>query len=133
MPTVVQQCPVPQAVRSLSTLSKQDYVDLFTITTGAAADGSPEEWARAGVDDAAGLGGQFAWRIVLGLRLASRSSPDHIAGWAIVDRGDGRIVLEAASWCMTAQIVVRTDDRHVSFATFIRYDLPIAALVWAPV
>jgi len=36
--TVLRQRNVPEAIRSLSTLAKPDYVDLFTVTTGAAAD-----------------------------------------------------------------------------------------------
>ena len=133
MTTVVeQQHNVPETVRSLSTLAKQDYLDLFTVTAGAAADGSPEHWARAGIDDAAGLAGQLIWRVLLGLRLERRPSPDHVAGWKIVDRGDSWIVLEAASWFLTAQIVVQVGDGQVSVATFIRYDRPVAALVWPP-
>lgn len=132
MTTVVEQRNVPGAVRSLSTLVKQDYVDLFTVTAGAAADGSPEQWARAGVDDAAGLAGQFVWRVLLGLRLELRPSPDHVAGWKIVDRGDSWIVLEAASWFLSAQIVFQVGGGQVSVATFIRYDRPVAALVWPP-
>ena len=53
-------------------------------TTSAAADRSPEQWARAGVEYAVGLAGQFVWRVVLGLRLERRSSPDHVGGWKIV-------------------------------------------------
>jgi hypothetical protein len=147
MTTVVEQRNVPDTVRSLSTLAKQDYVDLFTVTAGTAADRSPEQWARAAVedtagefavgrviadwvDDAAGLAGQFVWRVLLGLRLEWRPSPAHVAGWKIVHRGDSWIVLEAASWFLTAQIVVQVGDGQVSFATFIRYDRPVAALVW---
>jgi hypothetical protein len=48
VPTVLQQRNVPEAMRSLSTLAKPDYVNLFTVTTSAAADRSPEQWARAG-------------------------------------------------------------------------------------
>lgn len=132
MTTVREQGNVPETVRSLSTLAKQDYVDLFTVTAGAAADRSPEQWARAGVDDAAGLAGQFVWRVLLGLRLERRPSPDHVAGWKIVDRGDSWIVLEAASWFLTAQIVFQVGAGQVSVATFIRYDRPVAALVWPP-
>jgi hypothetical protein len=130
--TILQQRNVPEATRSLSTLTKQDYVDLFVLTTHAAADRSPERWARAGVDEAAGLAGQFVWRVLLGLRLPRRSSPDHVAGWRIVGRGDCWIVLEAASWFLTAQIVVHVGDREVSIATFVQYDRPVAALVWPP-
>jgi predicted oxidoreductase len=132
MPTVLQQYDVPDAIRSLTTMATHDYVDVFTVTTSAAQDWSPEHWARAGLDFAAGLAGQFVWRVLLGLRLERRSSPDYVAGWKIVGRDDSEVVLEAASWFLTAQIVVRVGDGQVSVATFIRYDRPIAGLVWPP-
>jgi hypothetical protein len=37
VPTVLQQRNVPEAMRSLSTLAKPDYVDLFTVTWTAPA------------------------------------------------------------------------------------------------
>ena len=132
MPTVSQQRNVPAAIRSRSTLASPDYVDLFTVTTDAAAGGSPEQWARAGLEDAAGLAGQFVWRVLCGLRLEQWPSPDYVAGWKIADRGDSWIRLEATSWFMTAQLVVHVDDGQLSMATFIRYDQPVAALVWPP-
>ena len=132
MPTVFQQPNVPKAIRSLSTLDSPDYVDLFTITTDGAAGRSPEQWARAGVEDAAGLAGQFVWRVLCGLRLRRRPSPDYIGGWKIADRGDNWIRLEAVSWFMTAHIVVQVEVGQLSLATFIRYDQPMAALVWPP-
>ena len=131
MPTVVQQHSVPGAIRSLSTLASPDYVDLFTIATDRAAGRSPEQWARAAVE-AAGLAGQFVWRVLCGLRLERRPSPDYVGGWKIADRGDRWIRSEAASWFMTAHIVVQVDDGQLSVATFVRYDRPIAALVWPP-
>jgi hypothetical protein len=131
VPTVFQQRNVPEAIRSLSTLASPDYVDLFTVTTSETEGASPEQWARAAVE-AAGLGGQFVWRVLCGLRLEWRPSPDNVGGWRIADRGDGWIRLEAASWFMTAHLVLEVDDGHLSVATFIRYDRPIAALVWPP-
>jgi len=130
VPIVFQQHDVPAAVRSLSSLPRVDYVDLFTVVTDGAAGGSPEQWAHAGLEDAAGLAGQFVWRVLCGLRLERQPSPGHVAGWTIVDRGDSWIRLEAASWFMTAQLVVQVDDGQVSIATFIHYDLPVAAFVW---
>jgi len=131
VPTVFQERNVPEAIRSLSTLASPDYVDLFTVTTSEAEGASPEQWARAAVE-AAGLGGQFVWRALCGLRLEWRPSPDNVGGWRIADRGDSWIRLEAASWFMTAHLVLEADDGHLSVATFIRYDQPIAALVWPP-
>jgi hypothetical protein len=130
VPTVLQRHHVPEAIRSLGALASPDYVDLFTVTTDGTAGGSPEQWARAGLEDAAGLAGQFVWRVLCGLRLERQPSPDHIAGWRIADRGDSWIRLEAASWFMTARIVLQVGDGQVSVATFIRYDQPLAALLW---
>jgi hypothetical protein len=62
----------------------------------------------------------------------ARPSPDYVGGWKIADRGDSWIRLEAASWFMTAHLVLEVDDRHLSVATFICYDRPMAALVWPP-
>jgi hypothetical protein len=114
VPTVVQQRNVPEAIRSLSTMARPDYLDLFTVTTDDAAGGSPEQWARAGVEVAAGLLGQFVWRVLVGLRLERRPSPHHVGGWKIADRGDNWIRLEAASRFLTAHLVVRVDDGEVS-------------------
>ena len=130
MPTVRQRRNVPEQIHSLASLSRIDYVDLFSVTAPAARSSSPEQWARAGIDVAAGVGGQFVWRGVLGLRLAARTSPDHVAGWPIARRGEDWIRLESASRALTAHLVLQVDDDEVSVATFIRYDRPSASLVW---
>jgi hypothetical protein len=127
MATVLQRRDVPESISELTPLA-YDYVDLFTAD--GVAGGSPEQWARAGVDQAAGSAGQFVWRIVLGLRLGPRNSPALMAGWAIADRGEEWIRLEASSWHLTAHLVVVVEDRQLSVATFIRYDHPMAKLIW---
>jgi hypothetical protein len=132
VPLVVQQRDVPAAIRSLTTMTSPDYVDVFTVTTSNAAGASPEQWARAGIEEAAGDGGQFVWRVLLGLRLERQPSSDRVGGWKIADRGDSWIRLEAASWFLTAHLVVQVDDRGVTVATFISYDRPPAAFVWPP-
>ncbi|MFN2525172.1 MAG: hypothetical protein ABR505_02755 [Actinomycetota bacterium] len=127
--TVRQERNIPPSILSLSTFDKPDYVDLFTVSP-IPADWSPEEWAGAGLRDAAGAAGQFVWRVVLGLRLESDRSSNHIAGWRIDGRDHGWLRLEASSWFLTAQIVLHTADEKLSVATFIRYDRLPAALVW---
>src|SRR5215510_11697499 len=131
MPTVLQQRDVPGTIRSLSTMTRPDYVDLTCRDGEEVASRSPEQWARAAVE-AAGLAGQFVWRVLCGLRLEWRPSPDYVGGWKIADRGDSWVRLEAASWFMTAHLVLEVDDGQLSVATFIRYDRPMAALVWPP-
>jgi hypothetical protein len=132
MPSVIQQRDIPEAIRSLSGIDNPDYVDVFTATTDGAAAGSPEQWFRTALEDVAGPRGQFIWRRVLGLRLKPGRSMDRVAGWRVAHRGEDWIRLEASSWFLTAHLVTRLHDRHVSAGTFIRYDHPIARLIWLP-
>ena len=131
--TVLQQRNVPEAIRSLSTIDSPDYVDLFTATASDATDKSPEQWARATVEGVAPWARFVAWRVLCGLRVEPLPSPDSLAGWKIADRGDRWIRMEASSSFMTAHIVFHVDEKRVSFATFVRYDRPMAALVWPSV
>ena len=133
MATVIRRRDIDDAIRSLSTLERFDYVDFFSATTTYTSGKSPEQLARALVQDAAGLSGQFTWRVILGLRLASLHSPEHVAGWKIASRGDSWITLEASSWFMTANVVLRVESERLSVSTIIRYDRPVAAMIWPPV
>ncbi|MEV0443794.1 hypothetical protein AB0I84_31175 [Streptomyces spectabilis] len=126
---VRQEQPVPAPILALSTMERPDYVDLFTLSGGVPGR-SPEEWAKALFEDVAGRSGQFVWRVLLGLRL--RAARGRVAGWEIADRGADWIRLEARSWFLTGHLVVRADDDHVSLATFLRYDRPLAGRVWPP-
>jgi hypothetical protein len=130
MAPAIQQPDVPAEIRAASGMDRPDYVDLFSVATGKAADASPEQWARTAVEEVAGLGGQFIWRILLGLRL--EASPARIGGWRIAEREHDWIRLEESSWFLTAHLVFRLENGMLSVATFIRYDLPFAALVWIP-
>jgi hypothetical protein len=131
MPSVIQQRTIPETIRVLGGMDP-DYVDLFTATTTGADEASPEQWSRSGIEDVAGLGGQIIWRGVLGLRLKSRPSKQRVGGWEIGGGGKDWIRLEAASWFMRAHLVIRLHDGHLSAATLIRYDHPIAPLIWVP-
>ena len=130
---VVGPTNIPEAIRRLDTLASPDYVDLFTATTSRATDKSAEEWARAMLEETpTGRSAPLLWRR-LGLRLGPTPSPDCVQGWKIADRGGDWIRIETRSWFMTAHAVVQVDDGHVSLALFVRYDRPIAALIWPPV
>lgn len=130
-PTVLQQQDIPEAIRALSTIADPDYVDLFTLRTSSARDRSPEQWARAVFEDALGyVKGFLIWRVIIGLRLKRRGSPDCVAGWEIADRGEDWLRMAAHSWMLTAHLVFQTDDEQVSLATFIRYNHPVAARAW---
>jgi hypothetical protein len=131
--TVVGLHNIPEAIRSATTIGEPDYVDLCTVTTGDATNRSPEQWARAVLEETPlGRHARLLWQR-LGLRLGPPGSLGYVQGWKIADRGDDWIRLETASSCMTAHAVCRVDDGQLSLALFLRYDQPIAALIWSPV
>lgn len=123
---------VPEAVRARTTLTKPDYIDLFTVTTPMATDNSAEEWARAVLEQAplSRRNARRLWR-VMGLRLGRPRSADHVQGWTIAARGDNWLRVETASWYLTAQAVCLVEERQVSLSLSLRYDRRVGALVWA--
>jgi hypothetical protein len=135
-PRVAWQRDVPEPIRSLGGLANPDYLDLFTTTTNEASAKTAEGWARAVLEGAPyyiRLGVfDVAWPLLLGLRLGPRRSPDYIVGWKIAARGEGWVRIEAASWMMTGSLVFRVDEARLSWASFVRYDRRVAALVWPP-
>lgn len=121
---------VPASVLALSSFPDIDYADLFTLTTDLRA--TPEEWARAMFGDVPDLAERFIWRVLLGMRLSGGRSPDSVAGWRIGDRDDDWIRLEAGSWFLTGNLVVRAAEGRVSLGTFVRYDRQVGRTVWLP-
>jgi hypothetical protein len=133
MPEVVQLREIPESIRSMSAMNDPGYVDVFTLATSRAGSRSAEQWARAVLEDAAGAAGQVVWRGVVGLSLAWRVLPNHVAGWEIAERGQDWIRAEATSWFLTAHLVIWVDQDMVGVATFIGYDRPgVAARLWPP-
>jgi len=132
MPAVIQQHDIPAVIRSIGGLNPADYVEVFAVATNGASAASPEQWFRTAIEDVAGQGGQFIWRRLLGLRLDSRAAADRLGGWKIGARGDDWIRIEASSWFLTAHLVARLEGGHLWAATLIRYDHPIARLIWLP-
>ena len=134
--TVRWQREVPEAIRSLGALASADYADIVTATLDETPSGTPEQLIRATLNDVP-RGLRFfipvVQRVLLGLRLQLRPSPDHLLGWKIADRGESWMRIEAASWFLTGHVVMQIDDRQISFASFIRYDRRPAAFVWPAV
>jgi len=120
-------------MRALGGLVSPDYLDLFTATTNEASAKTAEDWARAvleGGPHPLRLAVFVAQRLLLGLRLGPRRSPDYIHRWKIADRGESWVRIEAASWMMTAALVFKVDEARLSLAAFVRYDRRVTALVW---
>jgi hypothetical protein len=130
------QREVPETIRSLGALANADYADIVTATIDETPSGTPEQLIQAalnGVPRGLLFLIPFIQRVFLGLRLKLRPSPDRLLGWKIADRGENWMRIEAASWFLTGHVVMHVDEGRLSFASFIRYDRRLAALVWPPV
>ena len=121
---------IPESVRALSSLRDIEYADQFSLSTEAHA--TPQRWARAMFGNVPSATERLIWRGLLGLRLSPGRSPSTVAGWRIGDGGDGWIRLEAASWFLSANLVVQTTDGRVSLTTFLHYDRRLGHVVWPP-
>lgn len=140
--SVVGTRRVNESVRRLGSLPRLHYVDHFSLAVGRDMDGeggtgrgagaTPEQWARAMFGDVPTPGEKFIWSGLLGIRLSRGRSPHTVAGWRIAARGDDWIRLEAASWFLSCNLVVRTAGGRLSLTTFVQYDRLIGRLIWTP-
>ena len=119
---------IPEHILALSSLPDAEYADVFTLSTDV--DATPEQLARAMFGDVPSAAEQLIWRGLLGMRLSRGRSPDTIAGWQIAERGESWVRLEAGSWFLTGNLVVRASNGGMSLATFVRYDRSLGRLVW---
>ena len=133
MSTVVEQREPPRVLRDASGLDRVDYVDCFSATAPGATGATPEAWARIAIEGASPFGRFLTWQVLCGLRLDPRPSPENLAGWRIAEPGENTITLAARSWFMTARVLVHVEANRLSLATFVRYDRPVAKLVWLAV
>jgi hypothetical protein len=121
---------IPESVRALSSMPHIDYADRFSLAVDV--DATPERWARAMFGDVPSAAEVLIWRGFLGLRLSRERSPATVAGWRIGGRDQDWIRLEAASWFLSANLLVRAAGGRVSLTTFLRYDRRLAGWVWPP-
>jgi hypothetical protein len=127
---MVTRTTVGRTERVLSSLPRIDYADRFAMTPGV--DAGPERWARAMFGDVPSVGEVFIWRGILGLRLHRGRSPSTVAGWRIGGRGGDWIRLDARSWFLAANLLVRVVDGEVSLTTLLHYRRLPGRLVWPP-
>jgi hypothetical protein len=123
---------VSESVRKLGSLPRPHYVDHFSLAVKAVEEATPEQWARALFGDVPTPGEKFIWSGLLGIRLSPGRSPQTVAGWRIAGRGEDWVRLEAASWFLSCNLVVRTIGGRVSLTTFVQYDRLLGRLVWTP-
>ncbi|RSM98243.1 DUF2867 domain-containing protein [Nonomuraea sp. WAC 01424] len=121
---------IPPSARAATSLPVIDYADHFSLATDVEA--TAEQWARAMFGDVPSAAERFIWRGLLGLRLARGRSPATVAGWRITARGGDWIRLEAASWFLTGNLVVRAAEGRVSLTTLLRHDRRVGHVAWPP-
>jgi Protein of unknown function (DUF2867) len=128
----VNAVSLPADARALSTLSRIDYEDAFLVDAGV--ERTPEQWARAVVQDApfAVRTRLFAGWLALGLRLGPPWSASRVLGWKVQHSDPSFVLLAADSWLgLQGQLLFRSEPRGLLFATFVQHNNPAARAVWA--
>lgn len=135
-PSRVRRVEVPPQIAASFARSTANYAAAFALTTEASATRTPLAWARAvfeGAPAALRWWMVFGWTRVLGLRLAPRSSDDHVLGWTIAD-GDlveGSAALLAQSRFLRACNIVTVEPSTVTWVTLVHYSTAAARPLWA--
>ena len=123
----MSQISLPEDARALSTLSRVDDQDTFTVTVEG--EHTAEQWVRAVVQDAPPRVRGKLWLgwAALGLRLAPPWSADCVVGWKIEHRDPGLILLAADSWLgLRGRLLFRSEPDGLLFATFLPQTNPVA-------
>jgi len=119
---------VPADVRSLSTMSGPDYVDMYGLAS--ASEATAERWARVMYEEILGARGRFIFGRVLRLELAPPKVPGTVAGWRVAEQGEDWIRLEAEGKRLIGQIIVSTANGLLSVTTFIKYVSGLGSTTW---
>ncbi len=128
--------PVP-VVEPLIGSDRYDYADAYEIRVREPDERSAEELSRFALERAPWQARWFIWavqRLLLGIRLGPRSSPDHILGWRILTSQHDVIQLGAVSPVLgRSLIVIRRINQTCARATIcICFARPVPARVlWA--
>jgi hypothetical protein len=132
----VRQIPVPAAARALSTLSHIDYADAFLVEIRSARDRTPEQWARATLDQAPismRTKLRSGWSAI-GLKLDTGGSARSVLGWQVRRSTPEFVLLGADSRIgMPGELLFQLQQHALLFATFVEHANPIARAIWAAV
>jgi hypothetical protein len=121
-------------VRATENLAGSEYSYACEVAIPPSEKQTAQSWAREIFEGAPAGVRQFivaGWIGALGVRLAPRSSPDHVLGWPIAHATDEMIVLEAPFRFGTARNVVLAEPSRVVLTTFVRYEKPLARATWS--
>jgi len=134
MTASVNQIPLPQGARGLSTLPRIDYEDAFAVR--AAAERSATQWVGPVIQDAPPNVRRRLWLgwIALGLKLGPPWSRDRVLGWKVKHSDPAFVLLAADSWLgLRAELLFRSEPDGLLFATLIQLTNPAARALWAAI
>jgi hypothetical protein len=124
--------PVPE--EPLAADLRADYADTFDLQVAEPDPRSAEQLARAALEQAPRLVRRVvrtAHVLVLRLRLAPVSSPDHVLGWEVLVREPDAVSLAAESPLLRARIIGRrVDARTARVTTVVEHRSRLARPVW---
>jgi hypothetical protein len=129
----VHRVEVTDEVRAIDTLAGPDYAAAWDVAVAGADALSAEQWARATFEGAPRVLRDLivaGWIGGLGLKLAPRSSGDHVLGWSITRNTPELIILEAKFRFGTSHNVLRVEKSRVLLATFVRNEKRGGRTVW---
>lgn len=123
----------PEAVdlESLDLLDlSPDYVDEFTLTTGAP--GGPRQWATAMFEESIDRKSRrLIFETILRLRIGPDGVPGTIAGWRVIAESETHVLIAAAGRLMQGRLLVQRLGTRVRLTTAMRYRCRAGRLVWA--
>lgn len=123
---------VTAGMKAIDTLANPSYTVSFAVPVTKTR--TPEQWARA-VFEAVSAGMRWylriGWKYGLWLNLGPRSSPEHIAGWRILDSTSQVIILEAESPLLVAHNVIQVGNDFVRLTTSVRYERRLGRVLWS--
>jgi len=135
MAIAVRREPAQEPVAVAGQEFRSDYADRFVVD---GVDERPAEaWARATLEQSpAALRAfiTFGWRSVLRLQLRRGRASDEVAGWPIVRREPGVVVLAVDSRVLgRARLTFTSSDSSASVSSNIEFDRRGAAPIWSAV
>ena len=132
----VREIPVPADARALSTLARVDYADAFVVETVPAADRTPEQWARAILEDAPLAVRQSlrtGWS-ALGLKVAGGQREGSVLGWEVRQSTPDFVLLGRDSRIgMPGELLFKREGDALLFSTFVQKGNPVTRALWAGV
>lgn len=130
-----RQVAVPESARALCALARIDYEDGFAIETGAARNRTPEQWARALLEDAPTTRGRALWRLAATVGVLPRAGGSRrrsVGAWTQRrSTPEVAIVAAGAPVGISAEMIFSLEREALLWTTFVQLRNPLARRLWA--